>query len=147
MVLILVCSQLFLIHFFSSIKNAFMHTTTSNPYIIVVIELVVILGKECVIAVYRISLTQTSISFFLSNHTEEKTKTGTASAEIDNSHNHNNNNQQKQHHEETSHNQYVSAGWTYFYPFNLEKNGLDVEAIWDDEDVSAEDPELEKAKM
>jgi hypothetical protein len=29
----------------------------------------------------------------------------------------------------------------------LEKNGLDVDAIWEDEDAHAEDPELEKSKM
>lgn len=39
----------------------------------------------------------------------------------------------------------VSAGWTFYYPFNLEKNGLDVTDIWNDENVHVH-PDTKKSK-
>jgi hypothetical protein len=40
----------------------------------------------------------------------------------------------------------VSAGWTFYYPFNLEKNGLDVTEIWAEENAQVH-PDVKKAKV
>ncbi|KAJ3389717.1 Nephrocystin-4 [Lobulomyces angularis] len=71
-------------------QAAILHTTSSSPYIIIVIEVVIVSINE---------------------------------------------NFQKE---------LISAGWTFFHPFNLEKNGLDVTSVWNDD--SSDNEDFEKTK-